>query len=221
MLTLSAKIRKDIGKKLNFLRKEGKIPAIIYGPAIKSLPLEINRQEFEKVFGKAGESSLISLLIESETKKRLVLIHEVQKEPLKSEIIHVDFYQPSLKEKVETTVPLVFEGEARAVKELGGTLVKNIKEIEVKALPQDLPHEIKVNVQELKTFDDKILIKDLKIPKEVEVLRDFDEIVALVSPPEKVEEELAEAIEEKVEAVERIEEKEEKTEQEKKKEENK
>ena len=91
------------------------------------------------------------------------------------------------------------------MKNLGGTLVKNISEIEVKALPQHLPKEIKINVEELKTFEDKVLIKDLQLPEGVKILRSPEEIIAHVAPPEKVEEELQKPIEEKVEEVEKVE----------------
>lgn len=214
MLTLSAKIRKEVGKKVKALRKRDVLPAVLYGPGIKNLNLEINLKEFEKVFKVAGESSLISLEIEK--KKTPVLIQEVQRDPLTEKPIHVDFYQPSLKEKIEARIPLVFEGEAPAVKELGGTLIKNIPEIEVKALPQNLPHQIKVDISQLKTLEDNILISDLILPEGVEVLRNPEEIVASVSPPEKVEEELVKPIEEKVEEVERVEKKKEEEMEEKK-----
>jgi len=118
-----------------------------------------------------------------------VLIKEVSRDPLTEKFLHVDFYQPKLKEAIEATIPLVFEGEAPAVKELGGTLVKNISEVEVKALPQNLPKEIKVNVGVLKTFEDHIKIADLKLPEGVKILKEPEEIVAQVLPPEKVEEE--------------------------------
>lgn len=206
MLSLSAKIRKEFGKKVKNLRKKGIIPAVLYGPEIKkTLSLEIDEKQFEKVYKEAGESSLISLEISNQKQKIPVLIHEVESDPLTEKPIHVDFYQPSLEEEVEATVPIIFEGEAKAVKDLGGTLVKNISEIEVKALPQKLPKEIKVNVVGLKTFEDSILIKDLKLPEGVKILKDSDEIVAKVSPPEKVEEELVKPIEEKVEEVEKVE----------------
>jgi len=206
MLTLSAKIRKELGKKVKVLRKSGILPGVLYGPKIKvALPLELDYKTFEKVYNEAGESSLVSLEIEE--KKSSVLIHEVARDPLTEKLIHVDFYQPRLEEKVEVTIPIIFEGESKAVKELGGTLVKNISELEVKALPQNLPHEIKVDISKLRTFEDNILVKDLIVPKEVKILKDPEETIAFVAEPEKVEEELVKPIEEKVEEVERVEEK--------------
>ena len=190
------------------------MPGVLYGPKIETRPLEIDLKEFEKIYKEAGESSLISLEIDK--KKFLVLIHEVKLDSLTEKPIHVDFYQPRLEEEVTAEVPLVFEGEAEAVKDLGGTLVKNISEVEVKAKPQNLPHEIKVNIDRLKTFEDNILIKDLIISKEVKILKEPKEVVAAVSPPEKVEEELEKPIEEKVEEVEKVEEKAEEKEKEEK-----
>jgi large subunit ribosomal protein L25 len=156
MLSLSAKIRKVLGKKVKILRKQGILPGVIYGPKIESQPIEVDLKEFEKVFKKAGESSLIFLEIDN--KKHLVLIHNLKRDPLTEKPIHVDFYQPSLEEEIEAKVPLVFEGEAEAIKVLGGTLVKNISEIEVKALPQDLPKEIKVNIESRVTRSDPVTI---------------------------------------------------------------
>ncbi len=120
-------------------------------------------------------------------------------------VIHIDFYQVSLKEEAEVTVQLTFEGVAPVVKDLGGTLVRNITEVKVKALPQNLPHEIKVNIDGLKTFEDHILIKDLVIPPGVKILKEPQEIVLSVAAPTKVEEELEKPIEEKVEEVEKVE----------------
>lgn len=99
---------------------------------------------------------------------------------------------------------MVFDGESSAVKELGGTLVKNIHELMIKALPQDLPKEIRVNVSSLKTFEDVILIKDLEVNEKIEILKDSKDVVVSVSPPEKVEEELKKPIEEKVEEIEKV-----------------
>ncbi len=198
-------------------RSEGYIPGILYGSGMKNIILEIDSKEFEKTYKKIGETSLVTL--DSGKNKYKVLIHEIQRDPLSGKIIHVDFYQPNLKEEVEVTVPLVFQGEPPAVKELGGTLVKNINEIDVRCLPEKLPHDIKVSVDNLKTFEDAILIKDLNIPEGVKILKDPEETVALVTPIEDIEEQLQEPIDENVEAVEKVEVKKEREESEEEKQE--
>lgn len=205
MFTLKAKIRKDLGKKAKILREKGLLPAVLYGPKIKNQSLEVNSKEFEKVYKQAGENSLISLELEGAKEKYSVLIHNPQRDPLTSAFLHIDFYQPSLEEKIEASIPVVLTGESLAVKDLGGTLVRAISEIKVKALPQNLPKEIIVNISSLKTFEDHILVKDLELVEGVEILKGQDEIVASVAPPEKVEEELAKPVEEKVEEVEVVE----------------
>ncbi len=195
MINLKAKQRKE--KDLMKLRAQGKVPAILYGPKVKNLNLEIDLKEFDKVYNEAGESSLISLDIGGQKEKFLVLIHDIQINALTEKSIHVDFYQPDLKKEVESTVPLVIEGEAPVIKELGGTLIKKISDIEVKALPQDLPREIKVDISNLKTFKDNIVVKDLSVSSKVKILKDPEEIIITVSAPQKVEEELEKPIEEK------------------------
>lgn len=208
MISLLVKIRKGLGKEARKMRKRNILPGVLYGPELKKAqPLEVDYKTFEKVYKTAGESSLISLEIEGESKKYPVLIHEIQRNPLTGKIIHVDFYQVSLEEEITARIPLIFEGTAPAVKDLGGTLVKNISEVEVKALPQKLPKEIKVEVGVLNTFEDNILIGDLALPPGVKVLKEPTEIVASVLPPEKIEEELQKPVEEKVEEVERVEKK--------------
>lgn len=195
MLELKATLRDQLGKKVKKTRKSGQIPAVLYGHGIKSQPVWILAKDFTKVFGKAGESTLIRLEIGD--KRANVLIHDIQKDPLSDEVLHVDFYQVRMDEKIKTKVPLVFVGEAPAVKAEGGVLVKNIQEVDVEALPQYLPHHLEVNISSLKNFDDHIFINDLPIFNSVKVLAEGNEIVASVIPP-RSEEELA-ALEEKVE----------------------
>lgn len=207
MISLSAKIRKSLKKEVKQLRQKGIVPAVLYGHKIKNLNLEVDSKEFENIYKEAGGSSLISLSVEGKKEKLLVLIYDVQLDSLSEKPIHIDFYHPPLKEEIEATVPIIFEGESPAVKNLEATLVKNISEIEVKALPQNLPKSINVNIEKLKDIEDNILVKDLRLPEGVKVLKALEDIVASVSPPEKVEEVLEKPIEEKVEEVERVKEK--------------
>lgn len=205
MIKLTAKIRTETGKKLQPLRDSARIPGVVYGHKVKNILFSVDEKEFHKVFKTAGESSLIELDIEGEKEKRMVLVHEMQKDPVSDIVTHIDFLQPSLKEEVQVKIPLVFEGTSVAVKDLGGTLVKNMSEIEVKALPQNLPHEIKVSIDGLNTFEDHILVKDLILPKDVKITIQPEEIVVSVSAPTNVEEELAAEIKENVEDVEKVE----------------
>lgn len=182
---------------------EGFIPGVLYGSGVENTLISINLKEFNKIFEEAAESTLISLESKEEKNKHSVLIHDVQRHPVTGNPIHVDFFQPNLKEEVEVTVELVFEGIPPAVKELGGTLVKNLSEVEIKALPTNLPSEIIINVESLKTFDDTITIADIKIGEGVKILADPEEIIALVTPIEDIEEELKEPIKEDVSLVEK------------------
>ena len=205
MISLKAKIRKEMGGNKNSIKESGRIPAVVYGHKIKNTMLDVDYKDFLKVLKEAGESSLVELLVEGEKDKNLVLIHDLQKDPVSDKFIHIDFFQPNLTEEVEVDVPLIFEGESLAVKDLGGTLVKNIQELKIKSLPQNLPHEIKVLIDNLKTFEDHILAKDLKLPEGVKIMIKPDEIVVMVAEPEKVEEELAKEIKEDVESVGKVE----------------
>ncbi|NIM47619.1 MAG: 50S ribosomal protein L25 [Candidatus Aenigmarchaeota archaeon] len=198
-ITLKAKKREVVGKKVKKLRKEGFLPAVLYGRDTKNENLSILKAEFEKIFKKAGLNKIVSLVIEGEGKKN-VLIHEPQVDPVTNNPLHVDLYQVKMTEKITTNVPLVFIGESKAVREMDGTLVKNRDEIEVECLPTDLPSGIEVDITSLIDFESTIHIKDLKIPAGVTVLDDPEETVALVEPP-RSEEELAELEEPVVEEI--------------------
>lgn len=210
-ISLTAKVRTQ-EEAPDALRKAEKIPAVVYGHNVPNVSIAVEYKDFIKAYRAAGESSLIELAVDGEKEKRLVLVHEVQKDAISDKVTHLDFLQPSLKEEVEVEVPLVVEGEAPAVKDLGGTLIKNISELGVKALPQKLPHEIVVNIEVLKTFEDHILAKDIKLPEGVSLTINPDEIVMSVLAQQDVEAELAKEIVEEVENVEKVE-KEEKTEE--------
>ncbi len=200
---LKAEKRKILGKKTKSLRKQGLIPAILYGHKVKSAPLTINEKEFDQVYGKTGQTTLIDLVVEDE-KPQKILIHEIQTDPISDNIIHLDLLQVKMTEKLKTEAPIVTEGEALAVADLDGSLILNKDAVEIECLPQDLIREIKVDISRLKTFEDRILVKDLKVPENITILDNPDEVVVLVTPPRSEEElaELEEAVEEKPEDVE-------------------
>ena len=186
---MEVKERKISGKKLNQLRKQGLVPGIIYGHGVKNVNIAVRQDMLEKIYKQAGESSLIDLKVEDK-KPVKVLIQDIQREPVRDNPLHVDFRQIRMDEKLTTEIPLKFEGEAMAVKEHGGTLVKNFDSLEVECLPKDLVHEIIVDIGLLKTFDDVVRVKDLNIPEGMRVLQDAERSIAVVLPPLS-EEELA------------------------------
>jgi len=206
---LKATKREITGSGVEKLRKEGLVPAVIYGKGKENINLSINKIEFNKVFSKAGENSLIDLFIENDSRPHNVLAHDVQFHPVNDEPIHIDFYEVRMDEEVETEVPLVFINESPAVKDLEGTLITNKTEITVKCLPANIPHEISVDISKLITFEDTIKASDLNIPANVELLMEPEETIALVNPPRSEEElkELEAEVVENVEAVEATEEK--------------
>lgn len=200
---LSALSRAD--EKAKSIRNEKKIPAVVYGNDFKNTSIAIDAAIFNKIFAQAGESSLINLKIESEPAIK-VLVHDIQKNPVTGDIIHIDFYKVNMKEKIKTAIPIVETGEAPAVLDLEGALINNKDEVEVECLPGDLIPEIVVDISVLKTFDDVIKVSDLKVPAGIEILDDAEEVIFLIQPPRTDEElaELEEEVKEDVEAVEGV-----------------
>ncbi len=194
-LTLTARKRNIFGKKNKLLREKGLLPAVLYNSKALSLPLVIDKKEFLKVYKEAGESDLIDLVIQEDKKEeiRKVLIQDVDNHFISGEPIHVDFYEVEMNKPVTAKVALVFTGESPAVKK-GGVLVKAMDEIEIEALPKDLPHSLTVDLSPLEEFEQTIYVKDLKVPPGVKILVKEDTPVATVTAP-ITEEELAEELE--------------------------
>lgn len=196
-IALEASTRDVLGRKTNKGRKDGLIPAVVYGKGIPGKNIWVKMLDFKRLIKKSGESTVIDLKID-EKDSRNVLIYDTQKDPVRDSFMHIDFFQVRMDEEIETEVELEFIGEAPAVKELGGVLVKNIDAIEVKCLPADLPSKIEVDISSLKTFEDRITLGDLNISKKIELSIDLETVIALVSEP-RSEEEMSE-LEAKVDA---------------------
>lgn len=201
MTKLKAQAREN--KNTKQVRKDGGIPAVLYGHKIKNVNLTLDGRSFPKLYKEAGASTVVDLHIDGETAERNVIIHDVSYEPVVGTIVHVDLYEVKKGEKVKVSIPLVFVGESAAVKADGGVLVKNIYKVEIEALPKDLPHEITVDIAKLATFSDAITIGDLDVPAGVHVHGDAGEVIAKVMPPRTTEEleALEKAVELKVEDV--------------------
>lgn len=208
MAILTAHSRKNLGKQVRALRQQGVVPAVLYGHGILATPLAVDRAAFEKVYRQVGESTLLDLTLEG-TSAVKVLIQEVQVHPTSGMVQHVDFHQVRMDEKLQVDIPLKFVGEPPAVKELGGVLVKNMDHLKVECLPQDLVHEIEVNVGTLVEFNQSLRLSDLAIPAGIRTFMNHDEIIATVTPPRSEAEldALKEKVEEDVSKIEKVEEK--------------
>lgn len=175
--------KREVGENLKEMRKGGKMPAVFYGPKQESTPIWLVTSDFTRLWKKAGESSMITLKGKGEVHD--VLIQDVDFDPITNIIRHADFYVVEKGKKVQVNVPIEFEGTSPAVKNLGGILVKVLHEVEIEAMPKDLPHEIIVDIASLETFDSQILASDLKLPNGVVLLSNPEEVIALVSEPKE------------------------------------
>lgn len=187
-ITLKAQKREVLGRKVNKLRRNGVLPANIFGKKINSQSISVDLSDFEKIFKKAGETNLVELYVAGQVKP--VLIHNVQKDPVTDAPLHVDFLQVDLKQKVVAQVPLVLVGESPAEKQGLGTVVQYIDEIEVEALPADLPDKFEIDLAKLESVDQLVQIKDLSVTTKVEIKGDKEQILVKVEPPKVVVEEV-------------------------------
>ncbi len=167
------------GKQVKKLRKEGSLPANIYGKAFKSTAITLSTKDFLSVFSEAGHSGVVDLKLGNEAIPTLV--HEVTYNHISREPLHVDFYKVNLKEKVKAVVQVVLTGESAAVTEKLGMLLQNINEVEVEALPTDLPENVEVNVAHLAQVGDMIRVGDIKVAADVTILNDPEQEVARIA----------------------------------------
>jgi large subunit ribosomal protein L25 len=205
-LVLHAKQRTVIGRQVKALRREGLLPAVLYGTGIEPIPLELEVPEAKKVLTRLGSSTLVSLKVGRQTHQ--VLVREIQRDVIRWDMIHVDFLKVAMDEVIRTSVPIELVGEAPAIRELGGVLVSGLSEIEVEALPADLPDRMMVDLEILAEIDDTITVGDLSFGKGVEVLTGLNEVLARViyQVEEEIEEEVVEEeilLEEEPEVIER------------------
>jgi large subunit ribosomal protein L25 len=186
MLKLKVSKREDT-EKAEEVRAAGLIPAVFYGPKEAPQSIKVVYADFEKALKEAGESTIVTLEIDG--KEHETLIHDVDFHPVRGTVSHVDFYVVEKGKKVQVGVPLEFIGVAPAEKTLGGTLVKVMYEIEIEAMPKDLPHEITVDISSLVDFESQIHASDIVLPSGVELITEADEVIALVQAPnEEVDE---------------------------------
>lgn len=191
-LELSASLRAVSGARVRHIRSEGFIPAVLYGKGQDAISLQLPMKDFERAYREAGESTLVYLNVDDASYP--TIIKDVSRDAITSAPIHADFYKVSLTEKIKAMVPVAFVGESPAVKDLKAIFVRNVNELEVEALPQNLPHEISVDISGLKNFGDQITLSEVTLT-DATLVGGADEILATVQEPKSEEELQAELAE--------------------------
>jgi large subunit ribosomal protein L25 len=187
---LQAEKRSITGKKVKALRRDGKVPAVIYGSEIEPTSITLDYREVRQTLKDAGANTLLTIQMDGQ--EFITLVREQQREVISRNLLHVDFQAVSLEEVITTTVPIAVEGEAPAVSEYNALLVTELDELHIEAKAKDLPDFIEVDVTGLTEIGNNILIQDLKVSDEVKILEDPDEIVIVVASPTVLEIELEE-----------------------------
>ncbi len=194
--------REILGKKVKHLRRQGITPVHLFGHSIKSLALQCDTGELERVLAQAGQTGLIGLKLDKEKKPRTVVVREFDRDWRRGKLLHVDFYQVKMEEKIKLEVPVVLVGEAPALKFKDNMLEHELETLTVECLPAKIPASLEVDISSLTEPGQAIRVKDIDLDKDITVLNDPELVVVKISsrPVEKVEEEVVEVAEEVVEA---------------------
>jgi large subunit ribosomal protein L25 len=198
-MDLTAHTREIRGKKVKTLRRQGITPVHVFGHGIEPEALQCNTIDLQKVLAQAGSTGIVGLKIDKSRKKRNVMVREVQKEPRSGQLLHVDFYQIRMEEKLKVDVPIVLIGEAPALKLKENFLSHELDSLSVECLPDDIPSHIEVDVSNLEDADQSIHVEDIILGEEVTILNNSDQLVAKINVrhvEREIEAEEAEAAEE-------------------------
>ncbi len=186
-LILKAEKRTTLGSKVKKLRRQGIVPANVFGKGVDSQAIQMNAVEFNRLYKEAGETSLIWVKIEGEEKERPTLVTSVAFNPMTGDKMHVDFHQVNLKEKVTANVPVEIVGESDLIKTNAAILSQSLNEIEIEALPTDIPENITFDISSLKQIGDHLKVSDAKVGADVEIKTDPEQIVVSLQEPQKEE----------------------------------
>lgn len=193
-IILNAQQRDAKGKQVKHLRRQGLVPAVVYGHHTAPVSLQVVERELRPALHEAGANRLITLTVEGGAEPKRVLTREVQRDSISHNLLHVDFYEVIMTERITAEIPVVLFGESPLVKSGEGFLFQGLDTIEIECLPGDLPAEVRINLSELTTVDQAVLVRNLNLGDAVEILTDLDDVVVKILPPE-VEEEPVAAVE--------------------------
>lgn len=195
-IELKVASREILGKRVKHLRRQGITPVHVFGHGIESLALQCDTKELERVLSRAGQTRLIDLKLAKEKKPRTVVVREFDRDWRRGELVHVDFYQVKMEEKIRLEIPVVLIGEAPALKAKTNMLDHALGTLTVECLPAKIPGSIEVDISSLTELDQAIRVKDITLDKDITVLNNPDLVVAKISlrPVEKVEEKVVEEV---------------------------
>ena len=193
-LTLRVAKRDILGKKTRFLRRQGITPTHLFGHNLKSLALQCDTAKLQRIITQAGTTRLIALEIDGDKQPRSIFIREIQRDEIKRQLLHVDFYQVRKEEKIKADVPLVLVGEAPAMQIRGRMLTHALTSISVGCLPDKLPPQIEIDLSRLEEVEQAIYVSDIALSPDITLLTDPTQLIVKVSEVvvEKEEEVVAE-----------------------------
>lgn len=200
---LAAEKRAVLGKRVKQLRRQGWVPGVMYGHGFSPLALQFEERILRQLLSKVGGSQLVNVKIKGIKQPEIVLVRDVQRDPIRDTLLHVDFYRVQMTERLTAEIPLVIVGESPVVEARTGILLQGISAIEVECLPGDLVDAIEVDLSDLVEIDQGVYVRDLAVPAGIEILADPDEMIVRVAPLEA--EELPEEEEEVVPEAEEVE----------------
>jgi large subunit ribosomal protein L25 len=188
---LTAEKRTVTGKQVRQLRREGWVPAVMYGHGFEPVPLQFEERSLAHILSKVGGSQLIGINVKGDKQPEMALVRDVQRDPIRGNFLHVDFYRVRMTERLTAEVPLVVVGESPVIEAREGILLQGISAIEVECLPGDLVDAIEVDLSDLVEIDQGIYVRDLAVPAGIDVLTDVDEMIVRIVPleAEEIEEE--------------------------------
>lgn len=198
---LAVNTRQATRKALKSLREQELVPGVVYGQGKDAVSIEATESDLQTAYNEAGFNRLIELKIDDGKPVNTLLV-DTQRNPVSGDLLHFDLYKVRMDEKIDTEVPIHFEGTAPATYQKDGVLIKNLDTIEIRALPNKLPESFEINLEKLEEINDAVHVSDLTVPDGVEILTDIEEIIVKIDPPRSEEEldELDEAIDEDAES---------------------
>jgi len=197
-IELQATNREILGRKVRFLRRQGILPVHLFGHDVESLALQCDTAQFQRVLAQAGKTRLISLKLDKARRPRNVVVREIQRDPRTGELLHVDFYQVRMAEKMKVEVPIVLVGEAPALKSKENMLLHELNSLTIECLPDQIPANIEVDMSSLAEAEQAIRVKDVVLDKEVTILNDPEHLIVKISLRPRVEEVVEEVVAEEV-----------------------